>query len=238
MNLPGDHHNTKHKLKPKYHGPFPVSYCPGPTTVKIVLPPQIRIHPVLNRAMVCPYDGPATLPTVTNEHGDNVQVVEDILSSRVPKDRWWARCFITKWINDPSPTKQYRDDFVDYVSGDINQILIEFELHRTRAAFGAHLSDTLRIDWVYPPGPLLSIVQQPDGHRTTTVRDSDTILSIANKLSSEPLMSPEALLEMNVYRFSVKGDFLYLTDNKNGRSGLTFTSKLQHGTILRLPVSL
>jgi hypothetical protein len=46
---------TSRKFKPRWCGPFVVAQVINPVSVKLTLPPEIRIHPVVHISQVKPY---------------------------------------------------------------------------------------------------------------------------------------------------------------------------------------
>jgi hypothetical protein len=103
---------TSRKFKPRWCGPFVVAQVINPVSVKLTLPPEIRIHPVVHISQVKPYVAEAKwgkrdmppAPILDND-GKQSYIVEGILAHRV--ERAAARnakpkySYLVKWQGYP-----------------------------------------------------------------------------------------------------------------------------------------
>ena len=106
-----DHHRRTPKLAEKFIGPFKVKRVVGPNAYELILPPSLKIHPVLNITKLRPYREGAEVnphrpaphsrppPESVEEDGAEVYEVEQILSRRGSGARTQ---FLVKWKGYPA----------------------------------------------------------------------------------------------------------------------------------------
>jgi hypothetical protein len=178
-----------------------------------------------------PNDGPSSYSSTDSTS----HVVADVYTSRlVHPDHLWTREFKTIWSNGDE-TWEPRDCFVSDTDGTINRSLIVFERSRTLEEYGVALQDTLDINYAYDPTTPHQVVLQPGGWQTITTKNNDTLTKIAGLFPLDSTITPDTLLETNVwYHSAVNSD----TDRYHVGEpvhGLTLQSKLRDKTVLRLP---
>ena len=234
--VPGDEQRKATKLDKLMHGPFRVIAQPGPVTFRLQLPATSKIHPVLNRAMIDPYVGPVPVAVPASEHGVEVWDVTAVLDDKVTSaTRPHARRWLVQWSDGPSSRSwQRRDDFVDPVTGAVNDRLAAYEAHRLLFRYGLPMAESLRADWIVPTGPIGAVVTHGDGFRSVTAASDDTPQSVAAHINL-PGVSGEVIVEMNCFRLSATASAPKPYHSGDARHGLHLLSRLRRHTVLRLP---
>ncbi|XP_068657884.1 uncharacterized protein [Aristolochia californica] len=82
---------ARHKLSPKYFGPFAIIRCVGPVAYQLKFPDTAKLHDVFHVSLLKPHKGPAPssppfLPPVDNGHV--ILTPYAVLQVRVTNDKW------------------------------------------------------------------------------------------------------------------------------------------------------
>ena len=107
------------KLKDRWFGPFKILSVPSATTVKLDLPPSIRVHPVFNTSSLKPYHANEIAgrkqsspppPPIIDQDGHERYIVESVLSHRTYRGRLQ---YLVKWHGYTDPTWEPAEHLLD-----------------------------------------------------------------------------------------------------------------------------
>jgi hypothetical protein len=140
-----DHKRATKKLKAKFMGPFTIQEIISPTTYKLDLPSNLRIHPVVNIEWLKKYNenkiegrNKPPIPLIETVEGTIEYEVERILDMRqVRKGRRQIRQFLVKWKGYPeyestwepednlNNAKEAIEDYLKQVTDDEDVVHLE-----------------------------------------------------------------------------------------------------------------
>lgn len=110
------------KLRPRWIGPFKIVEVLSPTTVKLSLPSNMRVHPVFNVAVLKPYFSDEAAQgelgqsnsqppaPVIDADGHERYYVEEILKDKFCRNK---RFFLVKWLGYKDPTWEPNEFLLD-----------------------------------------------------------------------------------------------------------------------------
>ena len=79
--------NLSRKLSAKWAGPYPITEVVNPVAMRLQLPPDIRLHPVVHVSQLKVHEGDTVVPrqpVTVDDSGDEYEV-EDIMGHRLSR---------------------------------------------------------------------------------------------------------------------------------------------------------